>query len=280
MTNWETILFWVSLVIYSLATGGFLYSFIFKNPRFMPKMTALISLGFATHTGAIVLRYIAQGHLPWSGDYESAMMGGWFIIAGTLYVGWRNKSLQALATASVPLVVIMMGYGVMRNPVLTPMSASLKNYWLYIHVYFAWLAFGAYTLAMAAGVLFLMKKKNTAGGVANAAYDKYPSLDRLDELIFRYVVFGFITDTIMIGAGAIWAKDLWGSYWSWDPVETWSLVSWLIYGLTIHLRVTFGWRDARLAWLVIAALSTVIISFFGVTFVVSSSMHMFNVPVR
>lgn len=280
MTNWETILFWVSLVIYSLATGGFLYSFIFKNPRFMPKMTALIAIAFTTHTAAIVVRYLAQGHLPWSGDYESAMMGGWFIIAGTLYVGWRNKSLQALATATVPVVVIMMGYGVMRNPVLTPMSASLKNYWLYIHVYFAWLAFGAYTLAMAAGVLYLMKLKNTANGVVNAAYEKYPSLDRLDELIFRYVVFGFITDTIMIGAGAIWAKDLWGSYWSWDPVETWSLVSWLIYGIIIHLRVTFGWRESRLAWMVIIALSTVIISFFGVTFVVSSSMHMFNVPVR
>lgn len=280
MSNLESIFFWISLVLYSLAAGGFLYSFVFKNPRFQSKMTLLIGVAFILHTVAIGARYAAQGHLPWSGDYESAMMGGWFIISATLWVGWRNKSLQALAAATVPVVVIMMGYGVMRNPVLTPMSASLKNYWLYIHVYFAWLAFGAYTLAMAAGVLYLMKKKATQGGVANAAYDKYPSLDRLDELMFRYVVFGFITDTIMIGAGAIWAKDLWGSYWSWDPVETWSLVSWLIYGLTIHLRVTFGWRESRLAWLVIAALSSVIISFFGVTFVVSSSLHMFNVPVR
>jgi ABC-type transport system involved in cytochrome c biogenesis permease subunit len=125
-----------------------------------------------------------------------------------------------------------------------------------------------------------MKKKSADSGVVNPSYEKFPSLDRLDELIFRYVIFGFITDTIMIGAGAIWAKDLWGSYWSWDPVETWSLVSWLIYGITIHLRVTFGWRESRLAWLAIIALSSVIISFFGVTFVVSSSLHMFNVPVR
>jgi cytochrome c-type biogenesis protein CcsB len=280
MSNLEMIFFWISLVIYSLATGGFIYSFVFKNPRFMPKMTILIGIAFITHTVAICARYSAQGHLPWSGDYESAMMGGWFIIAGTLYVGWRNRSLQALATVTVPLVVIMMGYGVMRNPVLTPMAASLKNYWLYIHVYFAWLAFGAYTLATSAGVLYLMKRKSADSGVVNPSYEKFPSLDRLDELIFRYVIFGFITDTIMIGAGAIWAKDLWGSYWSWDPVETWSLVSWLIYGITIHLRVTFGWRESRLAWLAIIALSTVIISFFGVTFVVSSSLHMFNVPVR
>jgi len=277
MSNVEMIFFWISLVIYSLASGGYIYSFVFKNPRFMPKMVILILIGFLTHTIAICARYQAQGHLPWAGDYESAMMGGWFIIAGTLYVGWRNKSLQALATASVSLVIVMMGFGVMRNPVLTPMAAALKNYWLYIHVYFAWLAFGAYTLAMAAGVLFLMKKKSLAAGVVNPSYEKFPSLDRLDELIFRYVLFGFITDTIMISAGAIWAKDLWGSYWSWDPVETWSLVSWLIYGIAIHLRITFGWREARFAWIVVLALSTVIISFFGVTFVIDTSLHTFQV---
>jgi cytochrome c-type biogenesis protein CcsB len=277
MSNFEMIFFWISLVIYSLASGGYIYSFVFKNPRFMPKMTFLILIGFLTHTVAICARYQAQGHLPWSGDYESAMMGGWFIIAGTLYVGWRNKSLQSLATASVSLVVIMMGFGVMRNPVLTPMAAALKNYWLYIHVYFAWLAFGAYTLAMAAGVLYLMKRKSVESGVVNPSYEKYPSLDRLDELIFRYVLFGFIADTIMISAGAIWAKDLWGSYWSWDPVETWSLVSWLIYGISIHLRITFGWRETRFAWVAVLALSTVIISFFGVTFVIDTSLHTFQV---
>ena len=277
MSNVEMIFFWTSLFIYSLASGGYIYSFVFKNPRYIPKMTIAILIGFLTHTIAICARYQAQGHLPWAGDYESAMMGGWFIIAGTLYVGWRNKSLQALATASAPLVVLMMGFGVMRNPVLTPMAAALKNVWLYIHVYFAWLAFGGYTLAMAAGVLYQLKKKSVDRGVVNPSYEKFPSLDRLDEMIFRYILFGFITDTIMISAGAIWAKDLWGSYWSWDPVETWSLVSWLVYGISIHLRMTFGWRESRFAWLAIFALSTVIISFFGVTFVIDTSLHTFQV---
>jgi cytochrome c-type biogenesis protein CcsB len=277
MSYWETIFFWIALIAYSLAAGGYIYSFVFKNPRFMPKMAWLILFGFLAHNAAVAARFAAQGHLPWAGDYESSVMGGWFIIACTLYVGWRNKALQALAVVTAPLVVILMGYGYMRNPMLTPMAASLKTYWLYIHVYFAQLAFGAYALAAAAGVLYLLKQRNAARTESNPAYDRFPSLDRLDELIFRYIVFGFITDTIMIAAGAIWAKDLWGSYWSWDPVETWSLVSWLIYGISIHLRVTFGWREARLAWLAVIALSTVIITFFGVNFVVDTSMHFFNV---
>jgi len=277
MAFWEIVFYWVALVLYSVACGGFLYSFIFKNPRVMPKMTALVALGFVAVTLAIVARFNATGHLPWSGHYEYVLMGGWFIVAGTLFVGWQNKSLQGLAVATVPLVIIMMGYGYMQNPGLTPMAASLKTVWLYIHVYFAWLSFGAYSLAMAAGVLYLLKRKNEAREVSNPAYDRFPTLGRLDELIFRYVVFGFITDTIMICAGAIWAKDLWGSYWAWDPVETWSLISWLIYGITIHLRVTFGWREKRLAWLAVAALSTVIISFFGVNLVVNTSLHVFQV---
>ena len=277
MSNWESIFFWITLVIYALSCGGFIYSIVFKNPRVLPWLTVLVALGLLVHSAAIAARFSATGHLPWAGDYESALMGGWFIVAASLLVGWRNEALRPLAAATVPLVVVMMGYGVMRNPTLTPMAASLRSYWLYIHVYFAWLAFCSYTLAMAAGVLYLLKQKSAQGGGSHPVYDKFPSLERLDELIFRYVVFGFITDSIMIVAGSIWAEGLWGSYWSWDPVETWSLVSYLVYGIAIHLRVTAGWRGTRQAWLVIAALSTVIISFFGVTFVVNSSLHVFQV---
>lgn len=276
MSNEETVLFWITLIIYALVSGGYIYSFIFKNSRVVPKLTSLTAVGFAFHCAAIGARYLAQGHLPWAGDYENALMGGWFIIAGLLLVGWRNKSLQGLATVIVPLVVIMLGFGVMRNPVQAPMAANLKSIWLYIHVYFAWLAFGSYTLAMAAGVLFLLKRGSSSKAGANPVCERFPSLERLDELIFRYVVFGFVMDSIMITAGSIWAKDLWGSYWSWDPIETWSLVAWLTYGFFIHMRVIFGWRDARMAWLAIIALGFVGIGFFGVSLFEGTSLHVFQ----
>jgi ABC-type transport system involved in cytochrome c biogenesis permease subunit len=99
----------------------------------------------------------------------------------------------------------------------------------------------------------------------------------MDELMFRYLIFGFITDAVMIASGAIWAKNLWGNYWSWDPVETWSLVAWLIYGLAIHLRVTMGWKGRKLAWILIFAIAGVIISYFGINVVVKSSLHIFEV---
>ena len=277
MSNYETIFFWIALLFYCLACSGFIYSFIFIKPRLVPIMAFLVGIGLVMHSAAIGARFVAQGHLPWSGEYEYALMGGWFITAGTMLVGWRNRSLQALASVSVPLVILMMGYGFMSNPRLAPMAASLKSLWLYIHVYFAWLSFSAFSLAMALGVLYLLKERSIRRGVTHPVYERLPSLPRLDELLFRYITFGFIMDSIMIVAGSIWAKDLWGSYWSWDPVESWSLISYMVYGTAIHLRVTMGWRDAKMAWLAIALLSTVIISFFGVTFLVNSSLHIFQV---
>jgi len=277
MSNSESILFWITLSIYAMVCGGFIYSIVFKNERPLPKLTALLAGGLVLHSATIAARFASTGHLPWSGDYEYSLMGGWFIIAGSLFVARRNKELQPLAAATVPLVVVMMGYGVMRNPTLNPMAASLKTGWLYIHVYFAWLSFCSYTLAMAAGVLYLLKRPAAGDQEPHPFYERFPSLERLDELIFRYIVFGFVTDSIMLVAGSIWAEGLWGSYWNWDPVETWSLISYLIYGIIIHLRVTMGCKGTRQAWLAVLALTTVVISFFGVTFVVNSSLHVFKV---
>jgi cytochrome c-type biogenesis protein CcsB len=278
MSALESVCFWTALVFYAVATGGYIYSIVFKNERVMPKLLVLMGAGVLVHSVAIVARTLAQGHFPWSTDYENGLMGGWFIIVSTLYVSWRQKPLRILGAATLPAALLIMGYGVMRHPTLEPMSATLKSFWLYIHVFFAWLSFGAYALAMAAGILYLLRER--ASGKEDAVkgyYEQFPPQERLDELMFKYLVFGFINNAVMIAAGAIWAKSLWGNYWSWDPVETWSLVSWLMYGIAIHLRITMGWRGSRFAWVAVLALSTVIINFFGVTLVAKSSLHMFNV---
>ena len=276
MSNLELIFFWITVMIYALASGGYIYSLVSKDTRLLSRLTPFLVAGFCTHCATAAVRYHAVGHLPWAGDYESALMGGWFIIAATLVMGWRNKALQGLAVGTVPLVVLMMGFGYMRNPVLAPLSVNLKSYWLYIHVYFAWLAFCSYVLAMAAGTLYLLGSRKAGSAGENGLFNRLPSLERLDELIFRFVVFGFINDSLMMAAGSIWARGLWGSYWSWDPIESWSLISWLIYGSVIHMRVIFGWTGARMAWMAIAALSSAVIAFFGVG-LMAGSLHVFNV---
>lgn len=276
MSPVESVLFWLSAVIYALTTGVCVYSAVFGKTGALRYVTGLTALGFIIHSGAIVARRVATGHLPWSGDYENSLLGGWLIILFLLAVMVRRKDLRLLAIAVLPFTVLLMGYGGMSNPVLTPLNATLKTVWLSIHVYFAMISFGAYTIGMGTGVLYLLKVRAAATGKVNQTLLQMPSVEKLDELTFRYLLFGFITDAFMIAAGAIWAKDLWGSYWSWDPVETWSLISWLVYGLAIHLRITMGWRGDKFAWIAIAALSTVLVTYFGVNFFVESSLHVFN----
>lgn len=265
------------MAVYALACAGYVYAFVFKNERILGRLIWLVAAGFFFHCATMLAVYAETGHLPWAGDYESALMGGWFIVLFTLIVAFQRRELSMLALATVPVTLLMMGYGMMNKKELGPMAASLKTVWLYIHVYFAWLAYGAYMLAMAAGVMYLLKQRATRHGVDNPFYVRMPSLGRLEELIFRYVSFGFITNAIEMAAGSIWAKDLWGSYWSWDPIEVWALVGWLQYGLFIHLRLTRGWRGVKLAWLSIAAVVAVVISFFGVSIAVEASMHVLNV---
>lgn len=278
MDSIEIIFFWLAMSLYALASGGYIYALTFRNVRVFGFLRVLVLTGLILHTLAIAARFRATGHLPWSGDYENALSGGWIIIALFSWTFLKRKDLQPVGVVILPATLLLMGFGVMRSPSLTPMAASLKTFWLYIHVYFAMISFGAYTLAMGSGavLLALIRREKRAAG-QNAFFDYLPDKARLDELTFRYVVFGFVTDAIMIVAGAIWAKDLWGSYWSWDPVETWSLISWLVYAFALHARLTLGWKMERFALVTVLALITVFISYFGVTFIVDSSIHAFSV---
>ena len=264
-------LFWACLVIYALTVGAQIYGNVFEKPRWIERGAWGVAAGFALHTLLVAWRWIETGHVPTIGNFENALAGGWFIVLMTLWAAWRQR-YPLLAAGALPFALIIMGGSAMSDTSVRPMVASLQSFWLYIHIFFAWLAYGAYTVACGAGVVYLSKTR--PGAPASATPE---ALAGLEELMFRSTVFGFITDAIMIASGAIWAKDLWGAYWSWDPVETWSLLSWLIYGLALHLRITLGWRGRRLAWLLVLAIVGVLVSFWGVNLVMEGSGHVFNV---
>lgn len=266
MTGVFALAFWTMLVLYALTVAAQIYGQIFRKRLLVQRAWFVIAIAFALHTVLVAWRWIATGHVPTIGNFENALAGGWFIVLMVLWAGW-NERYPLLAAGALPFALLILGGGAMSDTAARPMSASLRSFWLYIHIFFAWLAYGAYTVACGAGIAYLIKSKRG---------EREP-LARLDELMFRSTVFGFITDAVMIAAGSIWAKDLWGAYWSWDPVETWSLLSWLIYGLALHLRITMGWRGRKLAWLVVFSIIGVLISFWGVNLVMEGSAHVFNV---
>ena len=269
MSQMFGVFFWSCLVLYALAVAGLIHARVFKNEKLTRWSTWTVAAGLVLHTALVAWRWVQVGHVPTIGNFENTLVGAWFIVAMTLWASWRHR-YPLVAAGALPFALVLLGGGAMADVDERPMIASLQSSWLFIHVFFAWLAFGAYTVACGTGIAYLVKTGK------KAASPSQERLDQLDELMFRCLVFGFITDTIMIAAGAIWAKNLWGAYWSWDPVETWSLLSWLIYGVCLHLRLTLHWRDRRLAWLVVFAIIAVLVSFFGVNLVMQGSDHLFN----
>jgi len=263
------ILFWTCLVIYALVVAAQIFGQVFRKPRWVAAAPWAVAAGWALHTLLVAWRWIETGHVPTIGNFENALAGSWFIVAMTLWAGWRRR-YPLLAAGALPFALIILGGGALSDTSAQPMVAALQSFWLYIHIFFAWLAYGAYTVACGAGIVYLVKSRpDKETGESELA--------SLDELMFRATVFGFITDAVMIAAGSIWARSLWGSYWSWDPVETWSLLSWLVYGVSLHLRITLGWRGRRLAWLLVFAIVGVLVSFWGVNVMMAGSSHIFNV---
>ena len=277
MAPFEGVFFWPAVMLYSLAAGAHIYALVFREARAVRVGMVPLAGGFVLHSAAIAIRWAATGHIPTVGNYENASFSAWGIILFTVGVSLKYRPLRVIGAFSIPSAVLTMGFGAMSSPKLSPMVAALRSWWLYSHIIFAMLTYGAFFVAFGASVLYLMKEGRQRKGTMTAFLEGLPPLERIEELIFRYVVYGFITYAGMIGTGALWAKNLWGSYWSWDPVETWSLISWMIYGAIIHLRLTMGWKGRRMAWLVIAAVPSVLLVFWGINFAVESSMHIFNV---
>lgn len=256
--------YWIAAICYALSFGAGLYAVIFRKTRFQRPSLLLFFLGAVSHLVAFLARTSIVGHIPTIGNYENILTGSLFIVILAVVLLRQPKRFPGLL-GTIPLVLLLMGFAVVSDPSPRPFIASLQSSWLYIHIFFAWLAYAAFTVAAGVAIAYLVQLRK---GKTNEAFD---------ELMFRLTAFGLIADAIMIAAGSIWAKDLWGSYWSWDPVETWSLLSFLIYGLVLHLRITLGIRGKRIAWLLILSLVTVLVSFWGVNFAMQSSEHIFNV---
>ncbi|MDP2168746.1 MAG: cytochrome c biogenesis protein CcsA [Thermodesulfovibrionales bacterium] len=266
MAYLEGILVWAAIGLYSFSFLLFLSGLVFKKDFFLRWGYIACLAGFAAHTGSIISRWAETGHLPVMMTYENSLFGTWFIVLTYIVMRRAFPLSRPFAVAVLPLAVLILGNGIQAGAELQPLEPPYKSNWLYVHVLFAWFAFSSYVTAFSAGIMYLLKARAKKGLLS-----RLPELKLLDELSFRLILFGFFSEAIMIGSGAIWAHGLWGRYWGWDPVETWSLISWLAYGLNIHLRITLGWSGKRAAWLAIGSLFGVIFLFFGLGYI--SEVH-------
>ena len=274
MTKMEALFIWTALWFYGLSSLLFLYGVVFQKVRGERWGWYLTVAGFVFHTLSIGVRWEATGHPPVMRVYEMALLGSWLtIIVFGLLRHWHRK-IEIIGVAVMPIMLLMMGKALMTNPYLEPMAPPFKSNWLWLHILFAWVAYGAFCVGAGLAVLYLLKERSERLKKKIDFYLRLPTLNIINDLILRLIIFGFVALTVQIGAGALWAYGLWGRYWGWDPIETWSLITWLIYATCIHLGVTLGWRGKRMAWLAIVSLISLFITYGGIGYMASVHMPM------
>ncbi|MGE5289385.1 MAG: c-type cytochrome biogenesis protein CcsB [Micromonosporaceae bacterium] len=231
---------------------------------------ALTGAGLTAHVLGILTRGLAAHRVPWGNMYEfvTAITCGAVIVFLALALRYRAYFLGLFV-----MIPVVLGLGLCATVLYTavgPLMPALHSYWIAIHVTAAAISAGIFIVAATATVMYLFADRYArlvaaghppaSGGIVR----RLPKPEVLDRLAYRTVVFGFPIWTFAIIAGAIWADQAWGRYWGWDPKETWSFITWVVYAGFLHARATAGWRGRKAAFIQLAAFGCLMFNLVGV----------------
>lgn len=262
----ELVFFWIAVGMYGVSTFSYIFGLIAKQEKLFTLGLYGALAGFIPHTVAIGLRWAETGISPFISIAESITLGTFMTVLIFLIFQFSTRKVRPLGVLVMPVVFVLIGWaGTLRKEVATTLAPALQSAWIWVHIIGASAGFGAVLVAAGLGLMYLLKERASGG-----MYDKLPELQTLDNQSYRFVAGGFIMYGLMIVSGAFWSNQVKGNYWNWDPVEVWSLISWLTYGIYLHLRITFGWRGRRLAWYALIALAAMIVSYWGIPFTVET----------
>ena len=218
----------------------------------------------AVHGASILYRWyesyeLGVGHAPLSNLYESLVFFAWTIVVVLLVVRTAFHA-DFVIVAGLPIAFIIMASTFLIDSSIRPLIPALQSNWLVAHVVTCFLGYAGFTASFIAAVMFLLAL--TSPHVAQ----HLPPSKLLDEIVYRSVVIGFSLLSVGIITGAAWADHAWGSYWSWDPKETWSLITWMVYAAFLHARLARGWSGHRTAVLSVVGFLCVLFTYFGVNY--------------
>lgn len=264
----NALLFYCTLGIYFVATV--IYLIYLVKPENLLGRTAhwTISAGFIAHLAFTANRFIEVGHTPITNLHESLSFFSLAVI-GIFIIFERKYKMFVLGSFITPLALILLAVSTTFPSAITPLNPALKSKWLAVHTIVAFLGYGAFAVSFGASIMYLIQSHFLKSKKLGAMFQRLPSLDTLDDISYRCLTFGFPLLTFAIITGAIWAETAWGTYWSWDPKETWSLITWFVYAALLHGRLTTGWRGRKAAILSIIGFFIMLFTFLGVNLLLS-----------
>ena len=267
--------------VYGFSAVLYISSAVFKKdkPAAIGNWVAWIAV-FGNVLG-FILRWtesykIGYGHIPLSNLYESLVFFALSIAIVCLALEWKYTS-RYINTVSMPLAFLAMAYASLKAKAgggdIQPLIPALKSNWLTVHVMTCFLGYAGFAVAFGISILYLGKRFFGENGKDRSDKGEF---ELLDELTQQTVMFGFLFLSLGIITGSVWANSAWGSYWSWDPKETWSLITWFVYAIFLHLRYVRGWDGTKIAVISIVGFIAVMITYFGVNYL--PGLHSYGKP--
>lgn len=270
-------IFSIVTFVYLLSSLLYLFYVVFSRRVGLGKAATFVTLmGLLAHTVGIISRWTEShqmgiGHAPLSNMFESLIFFAWSVALIYLIFEYKYKN-KVLGAFAMPFAFFAMIYASLApnfSTEIQPLMPALKSNWLIAHVITCFLAYAAFAVSCGAGIMYLIKHRKENETKTGGLVGMLPSLDLLDDLIYRIVIIGFILLTVGIVTGAMWANSAWGAYWSWDPKETWSLITWFVYAILLHARFVHGWRGKKVAMLSLIGFCAVLFTYFGVSYLLS-----------
>jgi cytochrome c-type biogenesis protein CcsB len=255
-----TNLFDTALVAYILAL--LLSAVNLFAPRRWLDVVALVglSLGVLALTAYMGLRWAEADRAPFSNMFESLVLFAWTIPLVFLVMRARGRVLAVLAPPTALLSALLLIYAsAFLSSDIQPLMPALRSNWLAFHVMACLIGYGSFAVSCIAAIGYLIISR-TSSKVSPETQDL------LEAVMSKTAAFGFLFLSVGIAMGAVWANVAWGTYWSWDPKETWSLITALIYAIFLHGRYLRGWQGKRMAWIAIIGFISVLITYVGVNY--------------
>ena len=264
----ESTLFLITFILYFVAAILYLaYLFTKKDGAAKMGLTAAL-IGFIIHTMALIWRTIESGHAPFTNMYESLSFLAWSAVLAYLVIEYKYK----VRKAGLYLMLIVIGIMALASSPLmpkeaTPLVPALQSYWLWLHVSVTLLGEAFFAVAFVTSIMYLVADSREKKGIAKPGA---LSAEKLDSISYRCVAIGFPLFTLGgLVFGMVWAYKAWGSYWSWDPKETWSLITWFVFALYLHTRIVMGWKGRRSALIAIIGFLAALFTYFGVNYLLA-----------
>ncbi len=270
-------LFGITTLCYLFSAIFYVALLVFKNKKVDTVGLVFAIVGVIIQTVALGLRWqesyqMGIGHAPLTNMYESLVFFAWCTTIFYIFMEFKFKA-RVVGAFVMPFAVGAMAYASFAKRIsqqINPLIPALQSNWLLAHVITCFIGYGAFAVAGGLGLMYLLKKSGIKKGKDQDSFtSSLPELKVIDDLTHKTIIFGFMWLSAGIITGAVWANEAWGTYWSWDPKETWSIITWFVYASTLHARFTRGWSGSRIAWLAILGFVSVFFTYFGVNFLLS-----------